>query len=68
MCNPCVLFYEELSRCDNKGLSNQDGEILIPINKQRQNSRREQHIASEAKVREDDLDDGFDSQKLSTNS
>ena len=55
-----------MSRCDNKGLSNQDGEVLIPINKQRQNSGREQHIASEAKVREDDLDAGVDSQKLPT--
>ena len=37
--DPCVLFSDELSRRDNKGLSNQDGEVLIPINKQRQNSR-----------------------------
>ena len=37
--DPCVLFYEELSRCDNMGLSDQDGEVLIPIIKQRQNSR-----------------------------
>ena len=38
--------HEELSRCDNEGLSNQDGEILIPINKQRQNSRtiRDGHV------------------------
>ena len=37
--DPCVLFSDELSRRDNKGLSNQDGEVLIPINMQRQNSR-----------------------------
>ena len=37
--DPCVLFSEELSRRDNKGLSNQNGEVLIPINKQRQNNR-----------------------------
>ena len=37
--DPCVLFSDELSRRDNKGLKNQDGEVLIPINKQRQNSR-----------------------------
>ena len=62
--DPCVLFSDELSRRDNKGLSNQDGEVLIPINKQRQSSRREQHIASGAKVRKDDLDAGADSQKF----
>ena len=57
-----------MSRCDNKELSDQGGEILIPFYKKRQNSRREQYIASEAEVREDDLDAGVDSQKLSTNS
>ena len=31
--DPCVLFSEELSRCDNKGLSIQEGEVLIPTNK-----------------------------------
>ena len=34
-----ALFSDELSRRDNKGLNNQDGEVLIAINKQRQSSR-----------------------------
>ena len=37
--DPCVLFNDKLSRRDNKGLNNQDGEVLTPINKQCQNNR-----------------------------
>ena len=56
MRDPCVLFSEELSRRDNRGLNNQDGEVLIPINKQSSD------IASGANVSMGDLDAGADDQ------
>ena len=50
--DPCLLFSDELSRRDKKGLKNQDGEVLIPINKQNSD------IASGTNVSENDLVDG----------